>query len=161
MSEEEALVRLEPLGDAEPGGVGVFAVRRIPAGALVVPFPGIPRPRPDRHSIQLSRESHLHGVGTPADELRHACDPNARVVVEVAPPARVVALRDIRRGEEVTIDYCATEDVISEPFECSCGSPRCYGKVRGYRFLDPEQRERLGEAASPWLRELASVERGA
>lgn len=152
MSADEASVRLESIGDVEARSVGVFALRRIAEGALVVPFPGIPTSRPDRHSIQLDESSHLRGVGTPADELRHACEPNARVVVEGAPPARVVALRDIRTGEEVTIDYCATEEVISEPFHCSCGSPRCYGKVRGYRFLDPEQRERLGEVASGWLR---------
>lgn len=149
--EAESSVRLRTIPGISGGSVGVFATRAIPAGKLALGFPGKLAPDPDRYSIQVDADTHLIGVGTPADELRHSCEPNACVVVDDAPPARVVALRDIAAGEEITIDYCATEDVISHPFECRCGARSCYGEIRGYRFLDEEQRARLAGVASVWL----------
>lgn len=148
---EPPQVRLRSIPGADQNALGVFATRRIRAGSVALLFPGSLASEPDRYSIQVGERTHLHGAGTSADELRHACEPNARIVVEGAPPARVVALRDIEPGEEITIDYCATEDVVSEPFACSCGASGCYGQVRGYRYLDRQQRERLGHRASGWL----------
>lgn len=153
MTTPSGSVELGPASAHQDGMIGVFALRAIPEGEVILPFPGTLADRPDRYSIQVDAETHLRGIGSPADELRHACEPNARILVEGAPPARVVAVRDIAPGEEVTIDYCATEDVISEPFACVCGSSRCYGTVRGYRFLDAGQRERVAPLASDWLRE--------
>ena len=146
-STELRVVGTPPFSDA----LGVFATVPIAAGSLILLMSGELVPRPDRYSIQLSRDLHLRGSGSMADELRHACEPNARVVGETPPPLHVVALRDIAPGEEVTIDYCATEEVLSSPFACACGSSRCYGDVRGYRFLDEAQRARIATRASPWL----------
>ena len=142
---------LRVVGGQGSPALGVFATAAIPAGALILLMRGDLVGAPDRYSIQLSRDVHLRGEGSMADELRHACEPNARVEIEGAPPVRITALRDISPGEEVTIDYCATEEALASPFACGCGSPRCYGEVRGFHFLDAGQRSRLAGWASPWL----------
>ncbi|MCB0609675.1 MAG: SET domain-containing protein-lysine N-methyltransferase [Lewinella sp.] len=43
----------------------------------------------------------------------------------------VVALRDIRRHEELTLDYAQFLDEHAEPFVCNCGAPGCRGLVSG------------------------------
>ena len=40
----------------------------------------------------------------------------------------LVALRHLRPGDEITFDY-STTDTRTEPFKCTCGSPRCRGIV--------------------------------
>jgi hypothetical protein len=137
----------------------VFATAAIPAGALILLMPGNLVGAADRYSIQLTRDVHLTGDGSMADEIRHACEPNARVETEGAPPVRITALRDISPGEEVTIDYCATEEELASPFACGCGSARCYGEVRGFRFLDAGQRSRMAGWASPWLLRVDAAKR--
>lgn len=67
----------------------------------------------------------------------------------------LVAKRDIASGEEITINYCATEDVLENPFTCDCGSSRCYGFVRGFRFLTQDQRLLIKDELSPYLRSVA------
>jgi hypothetical protein len=65
--------------------------------------------------------------------INHSCEPNAEV--EAGPEdggwARIVALRAIRGGEEITYDYGFTAD-IAEP--CHCGAAGC----RGY-IVDPDE----------------------
>jgi D-alanine-D-alanine ligase len=45
----------------------------------------------------------------------------------------VVALRDVRRGEELTLDYADVLDETAAPFACTCGSARCRGTIKGSR----------------------------
>ena len=40
-----------------------------------------------------------------------------------------MAKHDIRKGEVLSFDYTLTEVEIAEPFDCSCGSDICKGKV--------------------------------
>jgi D-ala D-ala ligase C-terminus/SET domain len=43
----------------------------------------------------------------------------------------LIALRDIRSGEELTIDYGGFANPDAAPFTCSCGSSNCRGTIRG------------------------------
>lgn len=56
----------------------------------------------------------------------HACTPNTAFR-----GLDVVALRDIARGEELTLDYGSAMNELSEPFDCRCGSPTCRGRIIG------------------------------
>ncbi|KNH06571.1 hypothetical protein XU18_2592 [Perkinsela sp. CCAP 1560/4] len=67
---------------------------------------------------------------------------------------RVVALRDIQKGEILSFNYLTTEYDMDEPFDCLCGGardaevedgetlPKCFGTIKGYRHL-PETYKRL------------------
>ena len=60
--------------------------------------------------------------------LNHSCDPNAWLNDEI----RLVARREIERGEEVMADYALWEtDSLWEIAPCRCGQKLCRGKVRG------------------------------
>jgi D-alanine-D-alanine ligase len=60
----------------------------------------------------------------------HSCDPNTRFE-----GLDVVAARDIAEGEELTLDYAVCYDSRTIPFDCTCGSPRCRGRITGGRGL--------------------------
>ena len=56
----------------------------------------------------------------------HSCNPNTAFH-----GLDVVALRPIARGEELTLDYGAAMNELSEPFDCRCGAPICRGRIIG------------------------------
>jgi hypothetical protein len=53
---------------------------------------------------------------------------------------RIEAGKDIAEGEELLFNYCTTEYAMDEAFDCLCGSPACYGKVQGFKFLTRERK---------------------
>ena len=71
----------------------------------------------------------------PARFVNHSCDPN--IVEEVTDNNRTaIALRNIKKGEELTVDYRirAYDDWV---MECNCKSKSCNGKVIGNFFSLP------------------------
>lgn len=68
--------------------------------------------------------------------LNHSCDPNIGIKGKVI----FVALRGIKKGEEVAFDYSTTEDDVlwQLPFRCKCGSKSCRSKIKSIQFLPIE-----------------------
>jgi len=56
----------------------------------------------------------------------HSCDPNTGF-----DGLNVVAIRNIAKGEELTLDYAQFLDENMEPFQCHCGSANCRGLIMG------------------------------
>jgi hypothetical protein len=121
-------------------GIGAFAAVPLTRGDLVWDWSGcvrytmeqLPRPCNDDAFLQVGENLYIGpdgGPEEPPDFINHSCDPNCRV--QVSPPEiLIVALRDIRAGEEITYDYA--EWMVNDPWEmnCNCGSPKCRGIVR-------------------------------
>ena len=73
--------------------------------------------------------------GNSARWINHSCSPNCETEVARG-RVYVEALRDIRRGEELTYDYGLYLDERHTPamkaaYYCSCGSRRCRGTLLG------------------------------
>ena len=137
--------------EKSPGVFGVMASRHIAKGDVLFRFSGRIVTERTRYSLQLDAFRHFYANGTGGldDFTNHACSPNAYVVF---PTMEMRALRDIECGEEILVNYCATEEELVEPFTCRCGSPECYGQIRGFRFLSRAQQECLKGLVSPWLK---------
>jgi SET domain-containing protein len=132
-------------------GVGVFALRRIEKGEEVSRVRGEAMGTPTRHTLQADDSLHLD-LGDSVDaRLNHSCSPNAAVGFLELPELVIWALRDIEPGEEVCINYCASEEKMAEPFQCNCDSPGCYGTVMGFAYLDPARQAEIGGLLSPFL----------
>lgn len=56
----------------------------------------------------------------------HSCDPNTAYK-----GLNVVALKEIIKGEELTLDYASFYDENIDAFNCHCGSIKCRGLVSG------------------------------
>ena len=57
----------------------------------------------------------------------HSCNPNTAYS-----GLNLLALRDICKGEELTIDYGGFANPDAAPFVCSCGAENCRGAIRGF-----------------------------
>ena len=145
----------------------VMARRNVPAGGLVMRLDGPLVDMPGRYSVQVDVDLHVDAEPDPEHEgryplwrfLNHACAPNCRVVGRA-----LRAIAPIKKGDEITFDYDATEYDMASPFRCLCGAPACRGTIRGYRHLKPAMRAAMTwaaphvlEAAAP--RRLAAIAR--
>lgn len=145
------------------GGVlSLVAAQRIEAERLLFRIEGKVTDRPSRYSVQIGRDLHIelpspqsaHELELLCERhpwrfLNHGCEPSARIA-----GLEVFARRDIAAGEQVTFDYDTTEWEMAEAFRCHCGAASCRGEIRGYKFLSPEARAHLGEAAAKYLRRI-------
>jgi hypothetical protein len=140
--------------EKSPGFFCAVTLRRVARGETLVSFRGFaPVMERSRYSIQIDASHHIvtreTGRFEADDFLNHCCSPNAFLDTATLD---VRALRDIEPGEEVCLNYCATEEELVEPFKCECGSPDCCGYVRGFRFLNRRRQGELKDIASPWLK---------
>jgi len=110
-------------------GLGVFATRPFAANAVFCPLSfGPRRTQPWRHSIQIALDAHAEPLPAFLRYLNHACDPNLFIDVQAQ---RVVTLRDIAVGQELTFFYPSTEWRMQSPFPCECGASACLREIRG------------------------------
>ena len=117
---------------------GVYAAEPIPARRKVIEYTGERISR--RETKRRSAERELNYLftldtywtidgsvdGSGAQYINHCCDPNlvARIVKG---HILYVSARDIRSGEELTVDYHFDADVERVP--CACGALRCRGTI--------------------------------
>lgn len=69
----------------------------------------------------------------PFKYINHSCNPNVGTKGTVT----FVALRDIRKDEEITFDYSISEDSLWE-MKCACGHKNCRGIIKGIKYLPLE-----------------------
>jgi hypothetical protein len=141
MSDLSALV---VVGDT-PVGRGVFAVRRFAKDDVIAEVAGQLILDPDYSShycVDLGGSVSLE-PDPPFRFLNHSCEPNCELFqwsdeegddcdIDNDPPQLwIAALRTIRPGEELTIDYAWPADVA---IRCLCKAPKCRGWI-----VDPEE----------------------
>jgi hypothetical protein len=124
--------KLEARPRKKKGGFGVFADLPVEQGELLVVWGGevinaeelqrLPAIT-QRHSIQVEENLYLAPVAPaePADFVNHCCNPNAGMSGQIA----LVAMREIKVGEEVCYDYAMSDGSPYDEFECACGTPDC------------------------------------
>ncbi len=95
---------------------------------------------PTRYSIQIDDGKHIEGTPESNAYLNHSCDPDAYVDWS---GVSLRAMRDIASGEEITCNYLTTDWELHERFVCHCGSPRCYGELKGLKYLARDEQEKL------------------
>jgi hypothetical protein len=86
-------------------------------------------------------------------EMNHSCDPNTWW----SGSTTLVARRDIQPGDEVTYDYSTADVDHCFEMECTCGSPRCRGRISNRDHLDPDWQRQYGSNLPPHV--LAAIER--
>lgn len=130
-------------------GRGVFATRRIREGRQLIEYRGerisddegdrrYPFEDDERHHTFLFRLEDGSVIdagvrGNAAKYINHSCDPNCEAVEEDG-RIFIYALRDIRKGEELTYDY---NYILDEPhslankrlYPCHCGARGCRGTI--------------------------------
>ena len=103
---------------------------------------------PTRRSLQIGKNRHVFGRDETVGYLNHSCEPNSFLDFSCL---CVRALRDIQRGEEVKVNYAATEYEMHDSFRCDCGSSACLQMIRGFKFLTRDQQLQLKPHLAPYL----------
>jgi D-alanine-D-alanine ligase len=126
-------------------GFGIYAARNIRKGEIV--FSGeekaqriVTRRYVEKHwseeqklnfrkyAYALSEEVFVLWDEDPSEwaPQNHSCDANTGL-----DGLNVIALKNISRNEELTLDYSQFLDKNMEPFDCKCGASNCRGLITG------------------------------
>ena len=118
-------------------GRGVFARKNIKKGEILFIVKGM-----KKHLVPKNEEDALSGdrwiaVGKnewiePYDSnpwfyINHNCTPNSGIKGRVT----LRAMRNIRKNEEITLDYSSNEVEPLWWMKCNCNSKNCRGKIKG------------------------------
>jgi hypothetical protein len=131
------------------GRKGLFAVVSIAKDEILIDLNGEETLlSPTKRSLQIGEGKHAFGREETVGYLNHGCEPNVFLDFSCL---CVRALKDIQAGEEVKINYAATEFEMHDSFLCDCGSPACLGMIRGFKFLTRDQQLKLKPYLAPYL----------
>lgn len=86
--------------------------------------------------------------------VNHSCNPNCGLRGEIT----CVAMRDIKKGEEITQDY-GMLDNANYSFKCTCGADNCRGIVTGYDWKIKELQDKYYDYFAQYLKEKIDEER--
>jgi SET domain-containing protein len=127
------------LRDSGIHGLGVYAGESIPAKRKVIEYTGerISRRETKRRSEVQDKQIYLFTLdnywtldgasgGSGAEYINHSCDPNLYTWIFKG-HILYMSARDIKRGEELTVDYHFAKDIEKVP--CFCGSTKCRGTI--------------------------------
>ncbi len=143
-------------------GFGIYSTRAISANELI--FKGEEKPQrlvtrrhveqswsPEekeifrRYAYPVSNEVFLLWDDNPSGwaPQNHSCQPNTAYE-----GLDIIALRNIEKGEELTLDYASfLDDEHMEPFQCRCGAPNCRGLITGQPYNSVTVREQQAAGA--------------
>jgi hypothetical protein len=111
-----------------------FAQRKYGPGEVVIDFSaGKILPKPTYLTVQVDIDRHIMLQPEHLQYINHSCDPN---VFFDTYTMKVVALKPIAEGDEMTFFYPSTEWDMAQPFKCQCGSNKCLGEIRGAAHID-------------------------
>jgi len=136
-------------------GNAVITTEPIKQGDTILYFDGkqikikdLPKDNLDYY-MQISNKTAVGPSGKVDDYLNHSCAPNGAVIIEKSKlplfnqykikdkyvSVRLIALRPIEAGEEITYDYSVTQKDIESEFDCKCGSDSCRGFIDNFENL--------------------------
>jgi SET domain-containing protein len=118
-------------------GWGVYAAEGIPARRKVIEYTGERISRRETRRRGLGPRTYLFTLdnywtvdgsvgGSGAELINHCCDPNLYSWIFKG-HILYMSKRDIRRGEELTVDYHFSDKIDAVP--CRCGSAKCRGTI--------------------------------
>lgn len=155
------------------GEVGTFAVRSIKKGAVIgdvdSPEEVVFLHRRDFKKLDPATRKKVEGFCVidedeeycvPADlnnmgsswYFNHSCDSN----VAYDQKGNFVALRNIKKDEELFLDYGRMFTDPKFKMKCACGAKNCRGLVTGSDWLDPEFRKKNRKSMWPDMRKMKS-----
>lgn len=127
-----------------------FSNRLIKQGeTVVVGFGRIIDHQTGHCSIQIQRSVHIVPTKYTGRYWNHSCNPNCCVRTRTDGMPMLVAMKDIKPGEEITFSYYMTEFAWSagadeNSIECKCGGADCQGHIRAFSELSQaEQMEAM------------------
>jgi hypothetical protein len=144
-------------------GFGIFAKHNIQKGEIVRVAGGVIIPKSDIKKyakiildgaeMQVDNNFYLGPVTNDPKErrlLNHSCNPNVGFLDSI----RLVAIRNIKVGEELTVEY-ATCYTHYPSFKCRCGTKSCRKVIKQTDWKNKEIQSKYLKYFTPYLKEKA------
>ncbi|MFA6924085.1 MAG: SET domain-containing protein [Bacteroidales bacterium] len=115
---------------------------------------------PTRYSLQIDVGKHVEvhekiEISDNLDSLwqymNHACEPNCYFKTE---DMTFRAKHKIAEEEHLTFNYLTTEYDMAAPFKCDCKSENCFGFIKGFKYLNVEQKLKLINSCAKHLKKI-------
>lgn len=126
-------------------GRGVFANRDFKDGETIFEFHGnfytyeeLPTPYNEvkDHYVQIDENLYMGPSGDLDDFFNHSCEPNSGLKIN-GKKVFLIAIKDIKKDNEITWDYSTTMDEANWEMDCNCDSKNCRGRIRDFKYLSP------------------------
>jgi len=114
-------------------GKGVFAARDFKKGEVVINWADCSETlaKKEMHALPAAKKKYVSYLGrgkyvlfkSPGKFVNHSCEANTKAI-----NGRDVAVRNIRKGEEITANYIE-EKGPGLSMRCNCGSKNCRGII--------------------------------
>jgi len=140
------------------GGLGIFAKRDIKKGEIIMTeeekakyvvskkyaeknFKGLMGEWFRNYAYPLSDQIWATWSDNPDDwnPVNHSCNPNIWYEEDVM---TTVSMKDIKKGEELTMDYCTFLIESDLTFDCECGESCCRKRFTGKDYMIKELQEK-------------------
>jgi SET domain-containing protein len=151
MQEEKIEVRKSKIDN-----LGVFAKRNIKKGEVILKFEGEIWSRKkvdklesknkelfeifDKYSLQVDKDLFLFSkkIDDIDNFVNHSCNPNSYVYIKSPKEVFLIALRNLKKNEEITFDYSTTMYNDRWTSKCKCKSKICRKVIREFKYLPPK-----------------------
>lgn len=131
-------------------GKSIFANRNFDVHSFIIEFRGKLYSKEEyklrlnpcnNHFLQVDDNLFLGPTRTPDNYINHSCCPNSGIRI-VGNSVLLFAVKNIRKGEEITFDYSTTMAEDFWEMECRCGAKNCRRSIRDFKYLPRELQER-------------------
>ena len=130
-------------------GLGMFVARDIANREVITVFKG---PLLTSYKLTQTPEHKDHffqiGVGLYQGKMpgrrrpvNHSCNPNSGIMGRMT----LIAIRKIKKGEEICFDYSTTMYDDPSRMRCNCGARECRHVIREFKYLPESTKEKYIE----------------
>jgi uncharacterized protein len=125
-------------------GKKVYATVPLIKDTLILKFTGMPinfeqalgLGDKESFALQVRKDAYVY-LDEPSRYFNHSCEPNCGV----RPDLYLIAMWDIKPGEELTYDYSTTMLERRWTMECRCGQSACRRVVTDFDLLPADRRQ--------------------
>ena len=82
------------------------------------------------NSLQVGKNKYIY-LKEPGRLINHSCNPNAGIKKDKI----LVAIKNIKKGEEINYDYSTTMNEDNWTMRCKCGKKNCRKIVKDFKYL--------------------------
>ncbi len=138
-------------------GKGVFAISNIKKDEVLIDIEEKITKKPTNYTLQINKSEFLvaNCIDNCIDNfINHSCNPNIFVRFHKNNKKRIsyIALKNIRKKQELFWNYNTTEWDLVTKFTCFCNSKNCTGQISGMKYLTKNQRNDLLPLLSPYIK---------
>ncbi|KAG0292743.1 hypothetical protein BGZ98_002477 [Dissophora globulifera] len=94
---------------------------------------------PKRYTtVQVGESEHIE-LNSDLVFMNHSCSPTVSLDTDTM---TIVAVVDLKEGDNLTFFYPSSEWEMDQPFPCWCGSEQCVKNIQGAKFLSKQTMSR-------------------